>query len=254
MEYKKLIGDKKIHQLQKELGSGTWPEFMQHDKIVEQHWPDLYNVFLRLQFALFDQEVLVGVGNSVCLNWPKPLTDLPDAGLDWAMQKAHQDHLEGLIPNLQVGVQILINPDYRSRGISYKMLNIMKDIAKANGMNNIALPVRPNLKSDYPKMDLEKYLDRKNKDGLPFDPWIRVHTKNGGKIIGVCRKSMMIEGSISDWENWTGRKFTDSGEYIIDQALAPVKMNKLQDRGIYIEPNIWIVHEIDPRNKKHSLS
>ena len=158
MDYKTLIGDKKIYQLQKELGSGTWPEFMQHDKIVEKHWTELYNEFLHMQFALFDQEVLFRVGNSVCLNWPKSLSELPDAGLDWAMQKAHQDHLEGLSPNLQVGVQILINPDYRSRGISYKMLGVMKDIAKANGINNIALPVRPSLKSTYPMMAMEEYI------------------------------------------------------------------------------------------------
>ena len=249
MVYKTLIGNSKIHLAQRELGSGTWPEFMQHDKIVEQYWPDLYNAFLRLQFALFDQEVLVGVGNSVCLNWPKPLTDLPEAGLDWAMQKAHQDHLEGLSPNLQVGVQILINPDYRSQGISYKMLGIMKDIARANGIQRMALPVRPNLKSAYPMMDMEEYIARKNENGLPSDPWIRVHIKEGGKIIGVCRKSMTIEGSISDWENWTGDKFTDSGEYIVDQALVPVKMNKLQDKGTYIEPNVWIVHELAYQDK-----
>ena len=75
MDYKTLIGDKKIQQLQKKLGSRTWPEFMQHDRIVEQYWPDLYNAFLHIQFALFDQEVLVGVGNSVCLNWSNPLTE-----------------------------------------------------------------------------------------------------------------------------------------------------------------------------------
>lgn len=120
----------------------------------------------------------------------------------------------------------------------------MKDIAKANGINNIALPVRPSLKSTYPMMAMEEYINRKNENGLPFDPWIRVHVKDGGKIIGVCNKSMTIEGSISEWENWTGKKFTDSGEYIIEQALVPVKMNRSQDKGTYIEPNVWIIHEI----------
>lgn len=250
MDYQILIGDNKIHLLQKELGSGTWPEFMQHDKIVEKYWTDLYNAFLHMQFALFDQEILVGVGNSVCLNWAGAFSDLPDTGLDWAMQKAHQDHLEGLSPNLQVGVQILINPDYRSQGISYKMLGIMKDIARANGIKNIALPVRPNLKSAYPMMDMEEYIALKNEDGQPFDPWIRVHVKAGGNIIGICRKSMTIEGSISGWEKWIGEKFPESGEYTVDKALVPLEIDKLHDRGIYIEPNVWIIHEIDHPNTK----
>jgi len=46
--------------------------------------------------------------------------------------------------------KILINPKYQSHGISYKMLTIMKDIAKSNGISNIALPVRPTLKCQYP--------------------------------------------------------------------------------------------------------
>ena len=121
----------------------------------------------------------------------------------------------------------------------------MKDIAKANGINNIALPVRPSLKSTYPTIDIEKYITWQNEDGLPFDPWIRVHINDGGKIIGVCRKSMAIEGSISDWESWTGKKLPDSGDYIIEHALVPVRIDKAKDRGTYIEPNVWIIHEIN---------
>jgi hypothetical protein len=244
MKYSLMLGYKDVYQLQNELGSNLWPQFMQHDKIVEEHWPDLYTHFLKFQFALFDNNKIVGVANSICLNWSKPLTELPDTGLDWAMQKARQDHLEGLSPNLQVGVQILIHPDYRNQGISYTMLGMMKDIAKANEIKHIALPVRPNLKSDFPMMDMQEYITRKNEDDLPFDPWVRVHVKDGGQIIGICSKSMTIEGSISDWENWTGKKFHESGEYIIDKALVPVKMNKSHDRGTYIEPNVWILHEI----------
>jgi len=246
MEYTTLIGDNKIHQLQQELGAGTWPEFMQHDKIVEQYWPDLYDSFLHLQFALFDQGILVGIGNSVCLNWSKPISELPDAGLDWAMEKANRDHREGLKSNLQIGVQILINPNYQSKGISYKMLGVMKEIARENGIRKIALPVRPTLKSDYPSMAIEDYLVRKNKDGLPLDPWIRVHVRDGGKVIKACSQSMTIEGSVSDWEKWTGKTFPDSGEYVVDKALVPIQIDIKQDRGLYIEPNIWIVHEVAP--------
>jgi len=244
MEYTTLIGDNKIHQLQQELGSGTWPEFMQHDKTVEKYWLDLYTHFLKLQFALFENKTLVGVANSICLNWSGKDAELPDYGLDWAMEKANVDHIKGLKPNLLVGVQILINPNYQSRGISYKMLGIMKEIARSNGLLKIALPVRPTLKSEFPLIEIGKYMTWKNKNGLPYDPWIRVHVKDGGKIVKSCPQSMTIEGSVSDWEKWTGKKFPDSGDYIIKHALVPIRMNISQDRGIYIEPNVWIIHEI----------
>jgi len=59
--------------------------------------------------------------------------------------------------------EILINPNYQSHGISYKMLTIMKDIAKSNGISNIALPVRLTLKSQYPLISIEKYTNWKTK-------------------------------------------------------------------------------------------
>jgi hypothetical protein len=53
---------------------------------------------------------------------------------------------------------------------------------------------------------------------------------------------MRISGKISDWEGWTGMKFPNSGEYIIPGALNPVNFDKEKDEGLYVEPNVWVVH------------
>jgi len=227
-----------------DLGYRTWPEFMQHDRIVNKYWPDLYTGFLKFQFALFGKHEIVGIGNTVPLNWQRPFSELPDTGLDWAMEKASNDFQPRLKPDLLIGVQILINPKFQSHGISYEMLRIMKDIAKSNGIDNLALPVRPTLKSDYPLIPVEKYINWQNKNNLPFDPWIRVHIKAGGKIIGICNKSMIISGTVSEWEKWTGSVFPDSGDYIVNNALIPINVDKNNDTGTYIEPNVWIIHEL----------
>jgi GNAT superfamily N-acetyltransferase len=244
MDYEIIVGENRISDLQRTLGLNTWPEFMQHDSVVNKYWPDLYTDFLKFQCALFDKQEIVGISNTVHLNWQRSFSELPDNGLDWAIDKASKDFKLGLKPNLLIGVQILINPKYQSQGISYKMLTIMKDIAKSNGIDNIALPVRPTLKSDYPLIPIDKYVNWQNKDKLPFDPWIRVHTKAGGKIVGICDKSMSISGTISDWEKWTGLLFPDSGDYIVDKALIPISVDKKKDIGTYIEPNVWIIHEL----------
>lgn len=120
----------------------------------------------------------------------------------------------------------------------------MKDIAKTNGFDNIALPVRPTLKYKYPLIPIDEYIKWQSKDGLPFDPWLRVHIKAGGKIVGICNKSMDISGSVVDWEKWTGLKFSGSGDYIIDKALIPVNIDKEKNIGKYIEPNVWVIHEL----------
>ena len=48
MNYEIIIGDSRISEIQKDLGSKTWPEFMQHDPIVNKYWADLYTCFLEI--------------------------------------------------------------------------------------------------------------------------------------------------------------------------------------------------------------
>ncbi|MCD4772265.1 MAG: hypothetical protein K8R41_02640 [Bacteroidales bacterium] len=244
MNYKTIIGKPEIKEFQKTLGSKNWSEFMQHDKIVEKYWTNLYTHFLNYQFALIDNDEIIGVGNFIPLNWQKPFDELPDAGFDWAIEKANADFENGLKSNTLVGLQILINNKYQGHGISYEMLQIMKDIAKSNGLDNVALPIRPTLKHKYPLIPIDDYIKWQREDGLPYDPWLRVHIKDGGKIVGICNKSMDISGSVLDWEKWTGLKFPDSGDYVVDKALVLVNIDLENNIGKYIEPNVWVVHEL----------
>jgi hypothetical protein len=39
-------------------------------------------------------------------------------------------------------------------------------------------------------------------------------------------------------------RFPQSGEYVLADALVQIEMNVERDEGIYIEPNVWMVHEI----------
>ena len=82
-------------------------------------------------------------------------------------------------------------------------------------------------------------------DGLPFDPWLRVHVRAGGVIDGVCHRAMTIPGSVADWETWTGLRFPDSGRYVVDGALVPVEIDVEADRGVYVEPGVWVRHALD---------
>lgn len=233
-----------IEHAQADLGKRTWPEFMQHDSILEGHWPYLYEHFLDFQYAAYSDNTLAGVGNAVPIHWEGDFHKLPAGGLDWAMAKSLSDRKKGLRPNVLVGVQILINPELQGKGLSYYFLDLMKDVAKHHGIQHVALPLRPSQKHNYPLISMEDYLSWTNGDMEPYDPWIRVHIKSGGSIVSVCTESMAIRGSVSDWEEWTGLTFQSSGEYIVNKALCPVKMDLEKNMGTYIEPNIWIVHSL----------
>lgn len=53
---------------------------------------------------------------------------------------------------------------------------------------------------------------------------------------------MRIKGTIAEWESWTGMKFPDSGDYIVPGTLVPVRIDRNNDTGLYIEPNVWMHH------------
>lgn len=244
MSLKLLRGKPKIEHDQVELGKRSWPAFMQHDAIVEKHWPGLYSHFPDYQFALYDGDKIAGVGNSLALHWEGEMKDLPPAGLDWAMEKAADDYKNKRTPNLMVAVQILINPALQSRGLSYKLLDLMKQTGRKNGIAKLALPVRPTKKHLYPLIPMLDYIGWVNEKSEAFDPWIRVHIKAGGKIISVCPESMTIKGTIAEWQEWTGLHFHSSGQYTVDKALCPVDIDVNNNTGIYVEPNVWIIHSI----------
>jgi hypothetical protein len=217
---------------------------MQHDSIVQGHWPNLYNDFLDFQFAAFSEEMIAGVGNALPIYWKDDFHNLPAGGLDWAMAKSVADRKKGLDPNVLVGVQILINPELQRKGLSYFFLDLMKGVAKNHGISHIALPVRPTQKHLYPLIPMEEYLSWTNPDMETFDPWIRVHFKSGGSLVSVCSESMTIRGSVQDWEEWTGLEFQSSGEYIVANALCPVDIDLEKNMGTYIEPNVWMIHSL----------
>jgi GNAT superfamily N-acetyltransferase len=235
--YRDLAGD---------IGEASWPEFMMHDPIANENWHDLFERFSDFQFALIDTQSsrMAAMGNSLPFCWDKDISELPEGGWDWVFLKAIEDHKNGVAPNIQSAIQIAIHPDYRSQGLSTLMVQTMREIAKTNGFPYLVAPVRPNQKSQYPLAKIDDYIRWTNDEGLPFDAWLRVHARLGAKILKPCHEAMTIRGTVAEWETWTGLKFPQSGTYHIPGALNPMEMNLEKDEGVYVEPNVWMVHEV----------
>ena len=58
----------------------------------------------------------------------------------------------------------------------------MRANARLHGLRRLIACVRPTLKDRYPLVPIERYLEWRRDDGLPFDPWIRLHVRLGGRI------------------------------------------------------------------------
>ena len=227
--------------------TGTaWPTFMCQDPISNTYWKRLYPDFPSYQFAMIDeQNTVLAVGNSVPVFWDAPFEDLPDTGWDWEVETSFQQRDAGTRPNTLAAVQIVIDPKLRGSGLSRQMVSAMRDVAAAHRLTALIAPVRPNQKHQYPLTPMSRYIEWKRPDGSLFDAWLRVHASLGARLIKVCHNAMHIPGTVAQWETWTGIQFPDSGEYIVPFALSPVTIDRERDHGLYVEPNVWMVHPVD---------
>jgi hypothetical protein len=224
----------------------SWPEFMMHDAVANNHWAGLYESFPEYQFCLIDSgsDTVIASANSIPFRYDGSPEDLPDEGWDWALQKGFDDLKTGKKPNALCALSITVHPAFREKGFSLKTLQSMKSIGQSQNLSALAAPVRPYLKSRYPLIAIEKYIRWHNDDGFPFDAWLRVHIRDGGRIIRPCSESMVISGTIAEWEEWAAMKFPESGSYTVSGALVPIDIDLDDNRGIYVEPNVWVYHSL----------
>ena len=102
--------------------------------------------------------------------------------------------------------------------------------------------MRPNLKHRYPLVPMERYITWRRPDGTHLDPWLRTHERLGAEIVRVAPESMRVPGTVAEWEEWAGMAFPESGSYVVPGALVPVEVDRERDEGLYVEPNVWMVH------------
>lgn len=235
-ELRDALGD---HQV------AVWPAFMLEDPVANRLWHHLFDDFPGFQVCLLNPagEIVAG-HNAAPLAWDRTDAGLP-AGWDDQFERSAADLAAGRTPTALGALQIVVRPDQQGGGLAGLMLTAMRANARAHGLGAVIACVRPTWKERYPLVPIERYMTWRRDDGLPFDPWIRLHVRLGGRLAHAAPHSMTIAGSVADWERWTGMALPESGEYVVPRAGAPVRIDREADRGTYHDPNAWIVHDLD---------
>ena len=222
-----------------------WAGFMFEDVISNKYW----NQYVNETYPDFQQYLLneagdpIAVAQALPLTWDGTMAGLP-VGWNDCFLRAAADIEAGRVPNTLAGLEIAIQPEYHGQGISYRMIEALRDKAREHAFQAVIVAVRPSWKMRYPLAPMERYVRWKREDGAPFDPWLRAHWRSGGEILKIAHPSMLIEGSIEQWEEWTGLMFPESGDYVVPEALVPVNIDLDMNIGRYIEPNVWVHHPI----------
>lgn len=219
----------------------AWPRFMLEDPVATKCFGLLYEHFGAFQHFLVatDTDELVAEVNSLPV--AVDLDALPDRGWDDVLERgtAREE-----APTAVSAIQVLIRADRHAQGLSTMCLERMRGAAGEHGFDSLVAPVRPPLKARYPLTPIDRYVRWTNGGGLPFDPWLRVQAPLGATIVRPCRESMTIPGTVADWEEWTGMRFPESGAYVVEGALEPVVIDCDADRGLHVEPNVWMLHSL----------
>ncbi len=229
------------------MESDAFPEFMLHDPIWNGCWPQILTEFSDFQLYLLDPDTdqLAGVFNTVPFVWDGSVEDLPDSEHE-VLTRSLRHRREGREPTALCGIQVAVATSHQGRGLASTALTEGRRLCKEHGLSHLIAPIRPTLKSRYPTVPFERYIDWARSDGTPFDPWIRTQVLEGAARLGVCREPMRFEGSVSDWESWTGLAFPESGGYVIGGALDLLQVDLTEDRGRLAELNVWYGFRIDP--------
>ena len=218
------------------FGEG-WPRFMFHDPVAARLLPVVEQAFADLNLVVLDGDEIVAGGWAVRIAWDGTLEDLP-GGWDGALERAVAQ-LEAREPaNTLVTMAAEVVAARRGKRLSPFVLRALLDRAEDHAL----APVRPTGKAAHPELAMEEYAAQVREDGLPADPWLRTHVRLGGELLSVAPESMVIEGTVADWEEWTGLTFASSGAYAVPGALALVEIDVEADRGRYVEPNVWVRH------------
>jgi GNAT superfamily N-acetyltransferase len=221
----------------------VWPEFMKHGDVTNLYWDRLYDELPEFQLVLVDDEdgEVLGRGNTIPFQWDGSVSGLP-AGVDGVLERAFE---AGGTANTLSALVAIVSPEHQGRGLSAVVIEGMRAAAARHGLGSLVAPVRPTRKELYPLIPLERYAVWRRADGLPFDPWIRLHERIGGEILGVASNSLVVTGPVAEWEEWAGMAFPETGDYVVPGALVPVHIDREADEGRYVEPNLWMRHAVE---------
>ena len=204
----------------------------------------LLEEFADYQLCLVDEDrgYPVAVANCVPIAC-SGIKDLPPEGWDWLVERADGTR-RGAKANMLGALAISVPALYRSKGYARLMIHALLDLAAQKGLDGLVAPVRPSAKAKYPNVPIEDYITWTDERGRPFDPWLRSHLAAGGKLIGPCKRSMVVNEHLGFWENWSKQTFQTTGDYELDGALAPVHIDLEHRNGRYEEPNVWVAYGV----------
>lgn len=217
----------------------SFPRFFLFDRLWNELFPRILEDFADLQLLFVDEGRPVGMLNSVAFRWDGTVADLPP-GEHPVMMRSIDEHAEGIPPNTSCGIQVVLLPEHVGTGLATTVMEAARGEAGDGVFEHRVSPIRPLLKDRYPLATIEQYCGWTTAEGEPFDPWLRMQQRQGGEVLSICDDSLVMDGTVAEWEDWCEMAFPESGTYVIDGGQFPLVIDREADRGRYSEAHVWM--------------
>ena len=156
----------------------AFPEYMGHGEVLVEHWGKLREQLPELQLVLWDEErdAVIGYGRTIPTREREGLPGgVDDMVARWFGDGARPE------PDVLSALVAVVDDRRRGEGLSGLLIERMRDLAGRCGFSSLIAPVRPTWKERYPLIPIGDYVGWTRLDGLPFDPWIRLHARLGAR-------------------------------------------------------------------------
>lgn len=225
------------------LEHATWGPvgFLNYTAAHHNFYDDLLEEFADCQLCLVDPETDYPVAVACCVPVACSGPDeLPAEGWDWMVERAAARR--GGRANMLGALAISVPTVHRGKGHARTMIRALRDLSGRMGLDGLIAPVRPTRKDAHPLVPIGDYVNWVDDKGRIFDPWLRAHLSEGGRLVRPCERSMVVEEPLGFWETWAGRELEASGDFLIDGALVPISVDPTRRIGRYEEPNVWVAY------------
>jgi GNAT superfamily N-acetyltransferase len=218
-----------------------WPEFIFHDQVSADLIGRAAEYFPLFDVRLLEDGAIIAGGWAVALRWNGAVGELP-RGYDGALAAAITEHERATAPDTLCVMAAAVDSRRQGAGLGGQVLTALRSRATQAGLARMIAPVRPVLKARYPLTPMENYAGWTRGDGSHVDPWIRTHQRLGATILCPAPRSMVVTGTVAEWEEWAGMAFPETGRYVVPGALDLVEIDVEKDHGGYAETNLWMRH------------
>ncbi|HEX4833315.1 MAG TPA: GNAT family N-acetyltransferase [Trebonia sp.] len=218
-----------------------WPEFVLHDRWAPELMGRAWTCFPQYDVRLLEDDAVAAGGWAVPLRWDGAASTLPD-GYDGALAQAVAGHEGGEPPDTLCVMAVAVRPDRQRMGLAGDVITALRERGERAGLGRVIVPVRPALKSRYPLASMEAFARWARADGRHLDAWIRTHQRLGASILAPAPRSMIVTGTVAQWEEWAAMAFPETGQYVVPGALDLVSIDRERDLGTYAETNLWMRH------------